>query len=132
MQYDKKKPSPLDNNTYISFPRDQGLNRLAAIALLFLCEEDAFWCLVAIVESIMPKHYYSHSLVGAHTDQRVLKDLVADKLPRLHAHMEQHRVDLSLFTFNWFMTIYVDNIPVQTFLHIWDTFLYEGHKVQLG
>ncbi|KAL1469317.1 hypothetical protein MTO96_005016 [Rhipicephalus appendiculatus] len=37
----------------------QGLNRLAAIALLFMSEEDAFWCLVAVVEYIMPRDYYS-------------------------------------------------------------------------
>jgi hypothetical protein len=47
----------------------QGLNRLAAIALLFLEEEDAFWCLVAIVEYIMPKDYYNKGLIAAHIDQ---------------------------------------------------------------
>jgi hypothetical protein len=87
---------------------------------------------VAIVESLMPPEYYSQSLVAAHADQRVLKDIVADKLPRLAAHLETHRVDLSLFTFNWFMTIFVDNIPVETFLRIWDAFLYEGSKVKLS
>lgn len=61
------------------------------------------------------------------------------------------RIDFSLITFNWFHTIYVDNLPVevsrsctymdtcmlhvhvhvhvQTMLRIWDTFLYEGSKV---
>ena len=47
----------------------QGLNRLAAIALLFLDEEDAFWCLVAILEYIMPRGYYTKDLVAAHVDQ---------------------------------------------------------------
>lgn len=47
----------------------QGLNRLAAVALLFMPEEDAFWCLVAIVQTIMPSDYYSHNLLGAHVDQ---------------------------------------------------------------
>ncbi len=47
----------------------QGLNRLVAIALLFLNEEDAFWCLVAITEHIMPPDYYSMTLLAAQTDQ---------------------------------------------------------------
>lgn len=106
----------------------QGLNRLAAIALLFMDEEDAFWCLVGIIKSIMPG-YFSRTLVAPQVDQRVLKDLVAEKLPRLHAHLEANNVDLSLFTFNWFLTIFVDNIPVETYLKIWDVFLYEGCKV---
>ena len=42
----------------------QGLNRLAAVALLFMPEEDAFWCLVAIVETIMPPDYYGRNLMG--------------------------------------------------------------------
>ncbi|XP_045159661.2 TBC1 domain family member 2B-like isoform X2 [Mercenaria mercenaria] len=53
----------------------QGLNRLAAIALLFLNEEDAFWCLVAIVDHILPPEYFSTTLMAAQADQRVLKDL---------------------------------------------------------
>jgi hypothetical protein len=47
----------------------QGLNRLAAVALLFLSEVDAFWCLVAIVEHLMPEQYYSPRLVGPQVDQ---------------------------------------------------------------
>jgi len=60
--------------------------------------------------------------------QRVLKDLIADKTPKVHSVLEQQEVDLALFTFNWFMTLFVDNIPVETYLHIWDTFLFEGSK----
>ncbi|XP_035228027.1 TBC1 domain family member 2B-like isoform X3 [Stegodyphus dumicola] len=107
----------------------QGLNRLAAIALLFLDEESAFWCLVAITTYIMPKGYYNRTLIASLVDQRVLKDIMADKLPRLHSHFEQNNVDLSLFTFNWFLTVFVDNIPVDIYLRIWDAFLYEGSKV---
>lgn len=40
--------------------------RLAAVALLVLqSEEDAFWCLVAIVETIMPQDYYTKDLVAS-------------------------------------------------------------------
>ncbi|XP_052070104.1 TBC1 domain family member 2B-like isoform X2 [Mytilus californianus] len=107
----------------------QGLNRLAAISLLFLPEEEAFWNLVAIVDFLMPRDYYSKTLLAAQVDQRVLKDLLHDKLPRLYNHFEQLDVDISLFTFNWFLTIFIDNIPTGTFLRIWDSFLYEGSKV---
>ncbi|CAL4120820.1 unnamed protein product, partial [Meganyctiphanes norvegica] len=107
----------------------QGLNRLAAIVLLFLNEEDAFWCLVYIVEFLQPRDYYNRNLLGSQVDQRVLKDLMAEKLPRLHNHFERHGLDVSLFTFNWFLCVYIDIIPHITFLTIWDSFLYEGSKV---
>lgn len=41
------------------------VHRLAALALLVLqSDEDAFWCLVAVVEAIMPQDYYTKNLVG--------------------------------------------------------------------
>ncbi|XP_033124012.1 TBC1 domain family member 2B-like isoform X2 [Anneissia japonica] len=107
----------------------QGLNRLAALALLYLNEEDAFWCMVAIIERIMPPDYYSKTLIGSQTDQRVFKELLSEKIPRLNAHLDRENVDLSLVTFNWFITIFCDNIPAETMLRVWDTFLFEGNKV---
>ncbi|XP_052006174.1 TBC1 domain family member 2A [Xyrauchen texanus] len=108
----------------------QGLNRLAAIALLVLQkEEDAFWCLVAIVEYIMPHDYYTKDLLGCQADQRVFKDLMWEKLPRLMAHLEAQRVDVSLITVEWFLVLFVESLPSRILFKIWDAFLYEGTKV---
>lgn len=49
----------------------QGLNRIAAVALLYLSEADAFWLLVAVVEVLQPEDYYSQTLLGALIDQKV-------------------------------------------------------------
>ncbi|XP_030621587.1 TBC1 domain family member 2B [Chanos chanos] len=107
----------------------QGLNRLAAIALLYLDEKDAFWCLIAIVEVFMPRDYYTKTLLGSQVDQRVFKDLMSEKLPRLHAHFEQYKVDFSLITFNWFLVVFVDSVVSDILFKIWDAFLYEGPKI---
>uniref|UniRef100_A0A667ZUY4 TBC1 domain family member 2 n=1 Tax=Myripristis murdjan TaxID=586833 RepID=A0A667ZUY4_9TELE len=108
----------------------QGLNRLAAIALLVLqSEEDAFWCLVTVVEAIMPLDYYTKNLVASQADQRVLKEFMAEKLPRLAAHFEEHSIDVSLITFNWFLVVFVESLPSNILLRLWDAFLYEGTKV---
>ncbi|XP_030002277.1 TBC1 domain family member 2A [Sphaeramia orbicularis] len=108
----------------------QGLNRLAAIALLVLqSEEDAFWCLVAVVETIMPQDYYTKNLVASQADQRVLKEFMAEKLPRLASHFDEHSIDVSLVTFNWFLVVFVESLPCDILLPLWDAFLYEGTKV---
>ncbi|XP_004553175.1 TBC1 domain family member 2B [Maylandia zebra] len=107
----------------------QGLNRLAAIALLYLDQEDAFWTLIAIVEVFMPRDYYTKTLLGSQVDQRVFKDLMSEKLPRLHAHFEQHKVDFSLITFNWFLVVFVDSVVSDILFKIWDAFLFEGPKI---
>ncbi|NXB88040.1 TBD2A protein, partial [Vidua chalybeata] len=108
----------------------QGLNRLAAVALLVLeDEESAFWCLVYIVENLMPADYYSETLITSQVDQRVFKDFLSEKLPCLMAHFEQYRIDVSLITFNWFLVAFVDSLVSDILLRVWDAFLYEGTKV---
>ena len=42
----------------------QGVGVIAAVFLLLLEEEDAFWLLCAIVEDLLPASYYTPSLIG--------------------------------------------------------------------
>jgi hypothetical protein len=104
----------------------QGMNRLAAVALLVLPEEEAFWCLVSIVEKIMPFGYYN-DLWLAQVDSNVVMDFVGALMPNLAEHFRRHEIELSLFA--WFLTIFVDGTPPTLFLRLWDCFLYEGDKV---
>lgn len=104
----------------------QGMNRLAAVALLVLPEEEAFWCLKTIVDKIMPKGYYN-DLWLAQVDSNVVMDFVGLKMPALSDHFNQNGIELSLFA--WFLTIFVDGTPPALFLRLWDSFLYEGDKI---
>lgn len=61
--------------------------------------------------------------------QRALLVLIAEKLPQLHLHLSRHRIDVSMITFNWFLCIFVEELPHALYLHIWDAFLLEGSKV---
>lgn len=113
-----------EHNTKVGYC--QGMNRLAAVALLVLPEEEAFWCLTAIIDEIMPHGYYN-DLWLAQVDSSVVMDFVSIKLPELSDHLRRNGVDLSLFA--WFLTIFVDGTPPALFLRLWDSFLYEGDKV---
>ena len=53
----------------------QGFNRIAAIALLFLDEEEAFWCLLYILEFLLPDNYYMKQMIGTQVDQVWLTDI---------------------------------------------------------
>ena len=55
----------------------QGFNRIAAIALLFLDEEEAFWCLLYILEFLLPDNYYRKQMLGAQVDQVTLSRSVS-------------------------------------------------------
>jgi len=102
------------------------MNRLAAMSLLVLPEEEAFWCLVAIIQCIMPKDYYLKPWL-AQVDCCVLGDLLEKKMPKLHRHLAHNDIQLTLFT--WFFTIFVDGFRPELMLRIWDCFLLEGDKI---
>lgn len=53
----------------------QGMNFVAGAMLLFMGEEDAFWCLCAIVEDLLPG-YFALDLIAPQVDQLVFKHLV--------------------------------------------------------
>ena len=75
----------------------QDFNRIAAIALLFMHEENAFWCLVYIAEYLMPAEYYSRDkqLIEVQVDQEVMKELLAEK--RVQPFREPRRGRLLIF-----------------------------------
>ena len=104
------------------------MNFIVAVALLLLEPEDAFWLLVAITECHL-NNYYNNGLIGAQVDQLVLKDLLKRKAPDIFQHFEINGVEITSLTLNWFMAIFIDSVPFETLLRIWDCFLLEGPKV---
>ncbi|CAH1785700.1 unnamed protein product [Owenia fusiformis] len=107
----------------------QGMNFIVGMCLLFMEPEDSFWTLIAITEKIFIPNYFDLNLVGAQADQEVLKDLIKEKLPELHAHLDEIEIEISTITLNWFLAVFFDSVPFETLLRIWDCFLLEGPKV---
>lgn len=77
----------------------------------------------------LPQAAADRPSLGLQVDQRVLQDLLSEKLPRLMAHLGQRHVDLSFITFNWFLVVFADSLISNILLQVWDAFLYEGTKV---
>ena len=65
---------------------------MAACLLLFLEEEDAFWMMCAIIEDLLPASYFSTTLLGVQTDQRLLRHLIVQYLPRLDRLLQEHDI----------------------------------------
>lgn len=107
----------------------QGTGMVAACLLLFLEEEDAFWMMCAIVEDLLPASYFSTTLLGVQTDQRVLRHLIVQYLPRLDKLLQEHDIELSLITLHWFLTAFASVVHIRLLLRIWDLFFYEGSLV---
>uniref|UniRef100_A0A452HCJ7 Uncharacterized protein n=1 Tax=Gopherus agassizii TaxID=38772 RepID=A0A452HCJ7_9SAUR len=107
----------------------QGTGMVAASLLLFLEEEDAFWMMCAIIEDLVPASYFSTTLMGVQTDQRVLRHLIVQYLPRLDKLLQEHDIELSLITLHWFLTCFASVVHIKLLLRIWDFFFYQGSLV---
>ncbi|TMW55680.1 hypothetical protein Poli38472_010562 [Pythium oligandrum] len=108
----------------------QSMNFLGSILLQHMEEEEAFWVLVTMVEDLLPQ-YHTRSMVGSRAEQRVFSELIQQKLPAVHQHMEKLGVNFEPFTLKWFLCAFLNTLPMETVLRIWDILFCEGSYVLL-
>jgi small G protein signaling modulator 3 len=102
----------------------QGMNLITACLLLIMpTAEDAFWILTALIENILPRGYYDHSLLASRADQQVLRQYVASILPKLSAHLDNLGIELEALTFQWFLSVFTDCLSAEALFRVWDVVL---------
>ncbi|KYK56218.1 hypothetical protein DCS_08186 [Drechmeria coniospora] len=102
----------------------QGMNLIAANLLLITpAAEDAFWILASMIETILPRGYYDHSLMASRADQQVLRQYVSTVLPKLSAHLDDLSIELEALTFQWFLSVFTDCLSAEALFRVWDVVL---------
>ncbi|KAM7536720.1 hypothetical protein Aperf_G00000080799 [Anoplocephala perfoliata] len=91
----------------------QGMNFIVGNASLFLDKETTFWLLVLIVEHFFPPNYFNAGLISAQADQIILRDLLNKYCPKLAETMQNLDVDIATITFNWFIAVFVNSVPIE-------------------
>ena len=101
----------------------QSMNFIAAFLLLAgLGEEDAFWCLVALVTRVVPG-YFSEGMAAAKLDQRVFAALLHAHLPAIGLHLESLAPDdivTGIIASQWLLTLFVNVLPAEATTLVWD------------
>lgn len=105
----------------------QAMNIVAAALLIYQSEEQAFWTLSAICEKLVPG-YYSKTMYGVLLDQKVLEALVEKTMPILWDHLTAHDVQLSVMSLPWFLSLFINSMPLVFAFRIVDVFFLEGSK----
>ncbi|CAG7851504.1 Putative GTPase-activating protein AN11010 [Serendipita indica DSM 11827] len=106
----------------------QAMNILTAALLIYMSEEQAFWLLEVLCDRLLPG-YYSPSMYGTLLDQRVFESLVQRCLPMIHDHFHDVDVQLSVASLPWFLSLFINSMPMIFAFRIVDCFFCMGPKV---
>uniref|UniRef100_UPI0037E79FFC TBC1 domain family member 10A-like n=1 Tax=Semicossyphus pulcher TaxID=241346 RepID=UPI0037E79FFC len=101
---------------------------IAAVLLMHMPAEDAFWVLVQICEKYLPG-YYSTGLEAIQLDGEILNALLRKVAPGAHRHLKKHKLEPILYMTEWFMCAFSRTLPWASVLRVWDMFLCEGVKI---
>ncbi|XP_051779566.1 USP6 N-terminal-like protein [Erpetoichthys calabaricus] len=116
-------------NTEVSYC--QGMSQIAAILLMYLNEEDAFWALSQLLTN--QKHaMHGFFIPGfpklqrfqAHHDQ-----ILSKLIPKLKKHMDKEQMTTGIYTTKWFLQCFIDRTPFTLTLRLWDIYILEGERI---
>uniref|UniRef100_A0A3Q2PAQ5 USP6 N-terminal-like protein n=1 Tax=Fundulus heteroclitus TaxID=8078 RepID=A0A3Q2PAQ5_FUNHE len=114
-------------NTEVSYC--QGMSQIAAILLMYLNEEDAFWALSQLLtDSKHSMHgFFIPGFPKLHRFQTHHELILSKMLPKLKKHLEQ--MTTGIYSTKWFLQCFIDRTPFTLTLRLWDIYMLEGEKI---
>ncbi|KAK2739439.1 hypothetical protein FQN57_006568 [Myotisia sp. PD_48] len=111
----------------------QAMNIVVAALLIYTSEAQAFFLLSVLCDRLLPG-YYSMTMYGTLLDQKVFESLVEKTMPILWDHLVRSDVQLSVVSLPWFLSLYINSMPLVFAFRVLDVFFLEGPKVlfQIG
>ncbi|KAK1421256.1 hypothetical protein QVD17_23448 [Tagetes erecta] len=108
----------------------QAMNFFAGLLLLLMPEENAFWALLGILDDYF-EGYYSEEMIESQVDQLVFEELVRERFPKLVNHLDFLGVQIAWVSGPWFLSIFMNMLPWESVLRVWDVLLFQGNRVML-
>lgn len=109
------------------------MNIVVSALLIYTTEEQAFWILHILVDCMCPG-YYSTNMYGALLDQITFEQLVEKTMPLLWNHFKKTNVELSVACLPWFLSLYINSMPLEFAVRVLDILFMEGPRIlfQIG
>lgn len=109
----------------------QGMSQIAALLLMYLNEEDAFWAMSVLMSD--QKHAMHGFFIPGFPKlirfQEHHDRILTKFLPKLKKHFDKQEVPSSLYTLKWFFQCFLDRVPYILTLRLWDIYMLEGEKL---
>eukprot|EP01080_Neovahlkampfia_damariscottae_P009462 gene9462-1668_t len=122
------------NPNFQYFPESTKI--LGIILIHFPKEEVAFWMFSSLIELLLPLKYYDTKLTGLMLEVSINVKLIESILPKLYKHLEDLKIPLSTIIENWFKKLYLEYLPIETTMRIWDLLFCDGfeiiHRIAIG
>uniref|UniRef100_I3KAX4 USP6 N-terminal-like protein n=1 Tax=Oreochromis niloticus TaxID=8128 RepID=I3KAX4_ORENI len=116
-------------NTEVSYC--QGMSQIAAILLMYLNEEDAFWALSQLLTD--NKHsmhgFFIPGFPKLHRFQAHHELILSKMLPKLKKHLDKEQMTTGIYTTKWFLQCFIERTPFTLTLRLWDIYILEGEKM---
>ncbi|KAM4617232.1 uncharacterized protein O3C94_021293 [Discoglossus pictus] len=116
-------------NTEVSYC--QGMSQIAAVLLMYLNEEDAFWALAQLLTN--QRHaMHGFFIPGFPKLQRFQshhEQILSKLFPKLKKHMDKEDMSTGIYTTKWFLQCFLDRTPFTLTLRLWDIYILEGERV---
>ncbi|KAI9244300.1 rab-GTPase-TBC domain-containing protein [Phascolomyces articulosus] len=111
----------------------QAMNIVTSAILIYMSEEQAFFTLSVLCDDMLPG-YYSTSMYGALLDQIIFEHLLESTMPVLFNHFKKKDIQLSVACLPWFLSLYINSMPLLFAFRVLDCFFMDGPKIlfQIG
>uniref|UniRef100_A0A158R5U8 Rab-GAP TBC domain-containing protein n=1 Tax=Syphacia muris TaxID=451379 RepID=A0A158R5U8_9BILA len=111
----------------------QGMSQIAALFLMYMNEEDAFWCLHSLlVDNRYSMHgFFVPGFPKLLRFQAHYEKILQRYLPRIGKHLDKANIP-PIYLTKWWFGCYLDRVPFTLALRLWDVFLSEGDAILIA
>ena len=107
----------------------QGLGYLAALFLIYMDEESAFYMLHAVIKNYEMEGLYLPGFPDLKKKFYVLLNLEKKYIPKIYDIFKRDGVYISIYASQWFLCLFSKDLKPNILVRIFDVFLFEGYKV---
>ncbi|XP_035663920.1 USP6 N-terminal-like protein [Branchiostoma floridae] len=109
----------------------QGMSEIAALMLMYLNEEDAFWAISVLLTD--NKHKMHGFFIPGFPKLLRFQDhhdkLLGKFLPKVKKNLDLNEIHTSLYSMKWFFQCFLSRVPFRLVLRLWDIYILEGEAV---